>query len=919
LEVAVKLDAEPALGALDIGNDFVMRDATDIGDDNARIRFHVTPEESGLAFLSGEEDEDDDEPDVVITREKDSGGGGGGGTNSEPASIGVSQVNTERTHYENPDVPEVVIVVEPGGGGGGTSTDPYLAVTGGGLLVNNGILQLAMQSGGYAQLQPALDGLSLELIGGDPDGNTGLIGFHVGPVGATSLDTGPVNATSLDTGPVNATSVNTAYLDAASITTGDIHTTDLFAENFDITHLDAASGALDNLTVNNGGGVFLEHGPGLQASMLYGEEFTGDAVLKTPALKLENLYGDQVSMQLINDSFDTSGKSLALSENLQVRGELGISDILTGDQVFFQVMPRFYAMEDEDGDDDDDDDDDDGDVVVKRRTSSGATSTAKVKSSGSVYENPDVPEVVIVVEPGGGGGGTSEDPFLKLSGGDLRLMGESGIQFGSDGRFNLTPNEYNQMVFTGGDLLMNGGNLDVGSGAMVGYHLNAFSAELDSLNVNVLDVAEGGALALSGPSGDAAVGLNPNGYLDMRSPAGVAMTNDGGDSVFMEVITEQGTLSGGTWGSLKVHAPMSSTSLNLGYPGGDQASLHVIDGGLSLDKDLSVDGDVAGSNGSFASDTFGVALVGGPSGVLDAQYTGSAGDRPAVRGVNESAPYWGIGGDFSGGYMGVNARATLPGGGYRYAINAHASGGAANYGLNAIVSDSEASNNYGLKATASDGNNNYGVRAEASGPGYGVYAKGNNGAMAGTFIGNVAVTGSISKGGGSFKIDHPLDPENKYLFHSFVESPDMMNVYNGNAVFDATGEVEVELPDWFEGLNREFRYQLTCVGGFAPVYVSEEIEGNRFTIAGGNEGLKVSWQVTGIRKDPWAEANRIPTEVDKAPADRGSYLHPEAHGLPVERGLYHQRDVRELQASDVAPDGRSDALKRTATIKSSNR
>jgi len=903
----VKLENQPALGALDIGNDLVMRDATDIGGDNARIRFHVTPEESGLAFLGGEEGEDDDEPDVVITREKDSGSGDDGdGPSTAPASIGVSQVNTGKTRYEDPDVPEVHVVVEPGGGGGGTSTDPYLRFSGGGLLIQNGVVQLAMQNGGYAQLQPAPDGLSLELIGGDPDGNTGLIGFQVGPVSATSLDTGPINATSVD-----AFSVETN-----SVTTYDLNTTNLFADNFDISSLDAGEGRLDNLTVNNGGGITIETGTGMQPLMLYGEGSTGDAVLRSPGLRLENNEGDLVSMRLINDSYDSTDKSLYMSRNLQVKGELGISDLTTGDQIFFQVVPRLFAMEE----DDDDDDDDDGDVVIKRRSSNGATSTAKVKSSGSVYEDPDVPEVHIVVEPGGGGGGTSEDPFLKLSGGDLRLMGESGLQFGSDGRFNLTPNENNQMVFTGGDFLMNGGNLDVGSGAMVGYHLNAFSAELDSLNVNVLDVAEGGALALSGPSGDAAVGLSPNGYLDMRSPAGVSMTNGGGDSVFMEVITEQGTLSGGTWGSLKVHAPMSSTTLSLGYPGSDQANLYVIDGGLSLDKDLSVDGDVAGSNGAFASNSSGSGLLGSISGVLDAEFTGTTSDRPAVRGVNENTPYYGIGGEFTGGWKGVRALAMASGFGDRTAVDADAFGGNSNVGVDAYAYDSDASTNYGVKAYAGGAtNNSYGVRAEANGSGHGVYAKGNNGAKAGTFIGNVDVTGSISKGGGSFKIDHPLDPENKFLFHSFVESPDMMNVYNGNAVFDATGEVEVELPDWFEGLNREFRYQLTCVGGFAPVYVSEEIESNRFTIAGGNEGLKVSWQVTGIRKDPWAEANRIPTEVDKAPADRGSYLHPEARGLPTERGLYHQRDVRELQALDVAPDGRSDALKRTATIKSSNR
>jgi hypothetical protein len=115
----------------------------------------------------------------------------------------------------------------------------------------------------------------------------------------------------------------------------------------------------------------------------------------------------------------------------------------------------------------------------------------------------------------------------------------------------------------------------------------------------------------------------------------------------------------------------------------------------------------------------------------------------------------------------------------------------------------------------------------------------------------------------SIRIDHPLDPTNMYLYHSSVESPDMMNVYNGNVVLDASGEAWVEMPEWFEALNRDFRYQLTCIGGFAPVYVAEEISGNRFRIAGGETGMKVSWLVTGIRHDPYAEGNRIPVEEQK--------------------------------------------------------
>ncbi len=142
--------------------------------------------------------------------------------------------------------------------------------------------------------------------------------------------------------------------------------------------------------------------------------------------------------------------------------------------------------------------------------------------------------------------------------------------------------------------------------------------------------------------------------------------------------------------------------------------------------------------------------------------------------------------------------------------------------------------------------------------------------------GSLIVTGTVSKGGGSFKIDHPLDPENKTLSHSFVESPDMMNIYNGNAVLDRRGEAVITLPAYFESLNRDFRYHLTCIGGFAPVYIAQEIKGNRFKIAGGKPGMKISWQVTGVRQDAYANAHRIPVEEEKPASERGSYLHPDA-------------------------------------------
>ncbi len=155
--------------------------------------------------------------------------------------------------------------------------------------------------------------------------------------------------------------------------------------------------------------------------------------------------------------------------------------------------------------------------------------------------------------------------------------------------------------------------------------------------------------------------------------------------------------------------------------------------------------------------------------------------------------------------------------------------------------------------------------------------------------GNLYVSGSVSKSGGSFKIDHPLDPANKYLQHSFVESPDMMNVYNGNVVLDGKGEARIILPDYFEALNRDFRYQLTAIGAPAPdLYIAREISGNRFTIAGGKSGMKVSWQVTGVRKDVWAETNRIKVEVEKEGAERGTYIYPELYGMPVSSRVDYQ-------------------------------
>ncbi len=179
--------------------------------------------------------------------------------------------------------------------------------------------------------------------------------------------------------------------------------------------------------------------------------------------------------------------------------------------------------------------------------------------------------------------------------------------------------------------------------------------------------------------------------------------------------------------------------------------------------------------------------------------------------------------------------------------------------------------------------------------GTGIYGYSSSG-DAGYFNGDVNIDGTLSKTAGSFKIDHPLDPANKYLYHSFVESPDMMNIYNGNIILNESGEAIVILPDYFKALNSEFRYQLTPIGFSGPdLYIAEEISRNRFKIAGGTAGMKVSQQVTGIRQDAYAKAHRIHVEVEKEPDKKGMYLHPKEHGISESLG-YSYKVEQEMKA-----------------------
>jgi hypothetical protein len=153
-----------------------------------------------------------------------------------------------------------------------------------------------------------------------------------------------------------------------------------------------------------------------------------------------------------------------------------------------------------------------------------------------------------------------------------------------------------------------------------------------------------------------------------------------------------------------------------------------------------------------------------------------------------------------------------------------------------------------------------------------------------TVTGDASVLGTLSKGSGTFMIDHPLDPKNKLLYHSFVESPDVKNVYDGIVTLDKKGEATIVLPHYFIALNKEYRYLATPLHGAMPQLHLKEpvtrsfVRGDAlpfFVIGGGEPGGVVSWQVTGIRHDPLIEVFPIVPEVEKTddtPVKKGECL-----------------------------------------------
>lgn len=411
----------------------------------------------------------------------------------------------------------------------------------------------------------------------------------------------------------------------------------------------------------------------------------------------------------------------------------------------------------------------------------------------------------------------------------------------------------------GGGIVATGGTITTSGGNTIHTFTSSGTFTVTSGNgtVNYLVVAGGGGggsfIGGGGGAGGMRTGtlaVTPQAYT-VTVGAGGAVDANGNDSVFSTI-----TSTGGGKGGLYMAGTGGSGGSGGGGAGTDGVTTSSTGGAGNTPSTSPSQGNNGGS--SFSAGFTAGASGGGGAGAVGANAgasNGAAGGNGTASSISgASVTYAGGGG---GGARAFNSGTGGAGG---------SGGGGAGGGINGTAVAGTANTGGG------GGGHGFtdGVSAAAGGSGIVVISYSNAGAVTFsgnvTFNGNLAITSVLSKGSGTFAIDHPLDPANKILYHSFVESPDVKNLYDGIAKLDKNGEAKILLPAYFDALNNKIRYQFFPIGKSMPgLYIKNKEKNSGFTIGGGAAGGEVSWQVTGVRQDPYILAHPVIVEMNKGP------------------------------------------------------
>lgn len=256
-------------------------------------------------------------------------------------------------------------------------------------------------------------------------------------------------------------------------------------------------------------------------------------------------------------------------------------------------------------------------------------------------------------------------------------------------------------------------------------------------------------------------------------------------------------------------------------------------------------------------------------------------NQPSAVGIRGSSN-----GNYGSGLLGVRPSGVAAGAGVRGEV--HNETGIAIEGFASIGFGGANFGGY-FTSAGSNGQGVHGVNIYSTGTTYGVVGE----VFSGNGFGLYSLGKTGASGTKSFRIDHPFDPENKYLLHYSAEGPDVLNVYTGNIRTDARGYATVKLPAYFSEINKDPRYTLTVVDAsedFVLAKVSQEIADNQFVVRTNKPLVKVSWRVEAIRNDRWTRAHGAPVEEEKAGAERGTYQHPDLYGMPAESRVSYRPD-----------------------------
>jgi len=557
-------------------------------------------------------------------------------------------------------------------------------------------------------------------------------------------------------------------------------------------------------------------------------------------------------------------------------------------------------------------------------TASGGDNSQPIDLAASVFNSGTgtaVPQTFQwQAEPVGNNTGNASGSLNLLFGTGSNKPSETGLNIASNGQITFANGQTfpgtGTVTSVGSGAGLTGGPI-TGSGTLSVANAGVTNAMLQNSSLTVTansPLSGGGAVSLGGSTSLGLKNCSSNQVLEFISGAWTCTNPATGTvtSVGLSAPSSDFTVSGspvitsGTLGLTWTVAPTSTDTANAivkrDATGSFSAGLITASTSSSSAAVTATDASSSGSIGVYSTSTYGYGVYGSSTYGLAGVYGTSTGNY-GVYGTSTD----------SGGVLGEGPSGVL---GYGGSVGVYGQGGSV--GVEGQVGGSA----IGVYGGSDSGP---GVLGQASSGGWAVYGNGTSGATgvlagsdtgyAGWFNGETEVDGNLNVDGTftadtkKFKIDHPLDPANKYLEHASVESSEMMNIYTGNVTTDTQGEATVQLPEWFEALNTDFRYQLTVIGQFAQAIVSHEIQDHEFQIRTNLPNVKVSWQVTGVRQDAYAKAHPMQVEQDKPEAERGFYRHPELYGAPEEKSVAWAHDAKamkqwkEARTKGAATDG----------------